>query len=112
MGQAQRVRIWAAEAAEKSQRRLDAAVSRIRTGNARRDFSAAGRIFGVVRVHADGRREFASSALTYHQADVLAGKMRDAMTDAEVEQGYTYGIGKRGHQSEHKPPRKTFPGLP
>lgn len=46
--------------------------------------------YDVVKVHTDGRRVLVKGGLAWGPADVMAGRLRDRMTDAEVGEGWNY----------------------
>lgn len=52
--------------------------------------------FAVYRVYDDGRKEPVKEWLDWAGAEVLAGSLRDRMTDAECGQGFNYLAMKAG----------------
>ena len=51
--------------------------------------------FVVYRVHTTGKCDFMSSHATFYDADIEAGRLRDAMTDAECALDYSYEAKER-----------------
>lgn len=62
--------------------------------------------YGVLRVHTDGKRfTIVRQRLTREDAEKAAGRARDAMTDAEVGDGWNYVARALGGRWKGKPPR-------